>query len=773
MPSNRIERLHYYERQFLSADDFRDQQEYHRCMRQRHNLGPHTWGIVAGLELAEVTTEGGSVDAYVMPGLAVDGFGRSLVVLQPRRIDPVLFEPFRNQPKTHLAVWIAYSDQLTGRAMRGYSSCETEEPYGRVLETIEVIVEPREPYSEDLIVAGHAFEGATPRSDFESDEAAAQLIVPGDTSVPHQELPEVESRPRWLVRLGNVRWDGQKVIADDADPKRLLQDRRYVGSVAEHLVAPAGTLAIRDRRAPQPLPSDEADAFFGGVVASVEGSLDVQRGASVTGELTVTERVGIGTKEPKARLHIEGGSDAELTPESGYVLLGSTEGTHLALDDNELMARKGGDVSKLHLQANGGALEVHSKVAGTGVLVQEDGFVGIGTSGPEARLHLGNGADVKLDEGGTLVIGQTDGFNLAFDSNEIMARNGGGKSALHLQADGGDLRLHNNLGTTQKFVVKDSGDVGIGTGNPEARLHVEGGSDAEPTGGGFLVLGDVDGANMALDDNEIMARNDNGTATLHLQANGGDLHLHSKLGSDQQVIVKESGRLGLGTSAPSVPLQVAGGSEASLADGTGFFMLGSEGSANTVFDTNEVQARNNGATRDFVLQPLGGDLAIHSALPSSQRFIKKTDGDVGIGTSSPLAKLDVRGTVRHQGLVNGSDARWKKNVHELRDATGVVKQLRPVRFQWDSEKHPDQGFPDREQYGFIAQEVEKVIPELVSADRDGYLVMNVLDLVPTLVQCLKELSAEHAVLSKRVSQLESASKEPRRGRATARRAQKK
>ena len=53
MATDEILRLHYYERQYLGAADLEDQQTYLRDMRRRHNLGPHTWGIVTGLDLTE------------------------------------------------------------------------------------------------------------------------------------------------------------------------------------------------------------------------------------------------------------------------------------------------------------------------------------------------------------------------------------------------------------------------------------------------------------------------------------------------------------------------------------------------------------------------------------------------------------------------------------------------------------------------------------------------------------------------------------------------
>ncbi len=69
------------------------------------------------------------------------------------------------------------------------------------------------------------------------------------------------------------------------------------------------------------------------------------------------------------------------------------------------------------------------------------------------------------------------------------------------------------------------GNVGIGTAAPDIRLHVEGGSDVEPGSGGFVVAGSVTGANLAFDNNEIMARNNGAVSTLYLNNNGGEVHI--------------------------------------------------------------------------------------------------------------------------------------------------------------------------------------------------------------------------------------------------------
>ena len=71
-----------------------------------------------------------------------------------------------------------------------------------------------------------------------------------------------------------------------------------------------------------------------------------------------------------------------------------------------------------------------------------------------------------------------------------------------------------------------SDKVGIGTSSAlSVKLQVDGGADAEPGSGGFLVLGNTNSSNIAIDNNEIMARNNGATSTLYLQNDGGDLNL--------------------------------------------------------------------------------------------------------------------------------------------------------------------------------------------------------------------------------------------------------
>lgn len=88
---------------------------------------------------------------------------------------------------------------------------------------------------------------------------------------------------------------------------------------------------------------------------------------------------------------------------------------------------------------------------------------------------------------------------------------------------------------------------------------------------------------------------------------------------------------------------------------------------------------------------------------------------VGIKKSNPTAELDVNGDVKAQNFVTTSDRQLKENIHALEENRSIEKilQLKPVTFNYknDAEK--------QKQLGLIAQEVEKIFPDVVSKDSNG------------------------------------------------------
>src|ERR1700712_765590 len=85
------ERPHFFEGQYLGADDLQSLLAYVREQARRHRLGAHTWGVVSGIEIVMQTALDGSTSPFLTPGLAVDGYGRSITVLAPFKLDAGLF----------------------------------------------------------------------------------------------------------------------------------------------------------------------------------------------------------------------------------------------------------------------------------------------------------------------------------------------------------------------------------------------------------------------------------------------------------------------------------------------------------------------------------------------------------------------------------------------------------------------------------------------------------------------------------------------------------
>jgi len=119
-------------------------------------------------------------------------------------------------------------------------------------------------------------------------------------------------------------------------------------------------------------------------------------------------------------------------------------------------------------------------------------------------------------------------------------------------------------------------------------------------------------------------------------------------------------------------------------------------------------------------------------------YIAKDGGNVGIGTTSPAYRLHVEGNVGAYAFINISDQRWKTNIKPIQNALDNVLKMQGVTYYWKVDEYPDKHFPEGEQVGFIAQEIEKVYPQVVLTDKDGYKSVDYSKLTPVLVEAIKE-----------------------------------
>jgi hypothetical protein len=102
-----------------------------------------------------------------------------------------------------------------------------------------------------------------------------------------------------------------------------------------------------------------------------------------------------------------------------------------------------------------------------------------------------------------------------------------------------------------------------------------------------------------------------------------------------------------------------------------------------------------------------------------------------------------------------SDGRFKIHVAPLEGALQATLMLRGVTFNWRRDEFPERGFREGPDFGFIAQEVETVYPELVSTGTDGYKRVDYSALTPILVEAIKTQQQKIQELEQRLERIES------------------
>ena len=146
--------------------------------------------------------------------------------------------------------------------------------------------------------------------------------------------------------------------------------------------------------------------------------------------------------------------------------------------------------------------------------------------------------------------------------------------------------------------------------------------------------------------------------------------------------------------------------------------------------------------------------ATGSTLGSSVVFEDGT-GNVGVGTASPGVKFEVNGKVKSNGINETSDLRYKKNIFTIDNALSRVLSLRGVNYEWRVSEFKEKNFDSSPQIGLIAQEVEKIIPQVVTTDAAGFKSVEYSKLVALLIEAVKEQQAKIESLQSAVSNLQS------------------
>lgn len=204
--------------------------------------------------------------------------------------------------------------------------------------------------------------------------------------------------------------------------------------------------------------------------------------------------------------------------------------------------------------------------------------------------------------------------------------------------------------------------------------------------------------------------------------------------------------LGVGTLSPEARLHVVG---------TGVYYANGQTNALTWGDSSQIAAlRYSGS--DPMITAISGSLRLTvDNGTNTGMMIQAVTGNVGIGTVSPGAyKCYINGNANVQGnmyvnggLVHSSDKRLKENINYIESGLDIIERLKPVRFDYIN--------GDKKEAGFIAQEVEAVLPDIVIERPDGMLGLKTLSLISYLVKAAQEQQAEIETLRSEINDLRS------------------
>ena len=484
-------------------------------------------------------------------------------------------------------------------------------------------------------------------------------------------------------------------------------------------------------------------------------NVDVNASAAIAGtkispnfgsqNVVTTGNVAGGTSTASAPIHGQRASAS-----AGFAVLAKTTGV-----SNESGVYFDAS-NNAYLEARNGSATLTTSIKSSGNSFINGGNLGIGTSNPITPLHVNGGFKVTATENNNFSAtvsnsGTTNAYGLIVESNDsayaLAVRD---KSNVYRFRAGADGTVSMG-GDGNSFNITAGGNVGIGTQNPSAKLHVVSGENParfeSNTTNNFVQLFTNEGSNNRV---EICNRT------------GGRLALYTTGGGDALNILK-TGQVGIGKTNPSTALDVNGTVTATAFAGplTGAVtgnvtgnVTGSSGSctgnaASADYATRAALGPVNGtftqshtanADKIYVggFGPLGGTKGLGMVFQrDANEDARAVEFRNQSGTVIGSIQLPQTGNIIY---ATSSDYRLKEDLTSISNALSRINALKPTNFKWiGSDIHED---------GFIAHELGDVMPSAVLGDKDAidadgkpiYQQIDQSKLIPIMVAAIQELS---------------------------------
>ena len=492
----------------------------------------------------------------------------------------------------------------------------------------------------------------------------------------------------------------------------------------------------------------------------------------MTGSVLISGSAGIGTSSSGASLYVNKNQNSATTINFSNNSTGNAVQTNFQLGN-----ASGSNVSGLTLFGGGftnnglylaDGLYMYNNRAKGGITIATEQLTDIvlATNATE-RWRLSSTGGVVQKTGSYTIDSGVSGIAGIFITPEGNNSNSG---FTNIQT------FYGSVGYTAPLVLnRYGGNVGIGITQPSDRLVVSGavsfvaaiGVTSSPaaiynsTNGWFYIQGNSASGSLLYAD-----QNRNTSVRV---VSDGTIQFHN---SGEKARFDSSGNLGIGTTTPAVSLQV-----------NGIIYAQKQGGTNS---TPAIQVRAAGGgprIQTYGLDAdsrawmgLGTDMAgnpyehsLYFSAPDNQpSYGRQTFGSYD-GTTYGLKMTILRdgsiGAPTGTNIYNPSDIRLKQNVTTITAGLDKVMGLNPVKFNWIENFSPDE--QGKAMLGFIAQEVESIIPEAVEGFSDGSSIIvgettvenplrvNEKFIIPVLVKAIQELKAENDTLKERLTALEN------------------
>jgi hypothetical protein len=514
------------------------------------------------------------------------------------------------------------------------------------------------------------------------------------------------------------------------------------------------------------------------IVYTNNSSFEFHEGVNERVRITAGGNVGIGTTSPADLLTLYATSQPILSLRDagvnanyggyikGYGISGAGGQINIGVIDNNTY-RSGIEIAEQLTSI----LFKTSASATERMRITSAGNVGIGTTSPGAKLQVeGTNPFIRInntsagDHGIKISYNGSDGhgLHLLYNAQSAVSYIDNTYQAVSGQVYG-DIYIRQNVGGTMtpRIIIKaDGGNVGIGTTAPDSLTHIVGSTAGD--GGTFNGSGSilhlkqntgwsgsqpwalfVEGYSYL---NGFRINAADGIRALYKTASGGQLGFatsgddpitFTQSASAERMRIAAGGNVGIGTTAPQQLLHVLGATD-------GYMMVqgaADAGNAGIYFkkeDTTGTMDRTKGLILFHTNVGSGfgrGHLGFCLNSADSNAIVSVSDEKFRmVDNGDFLADGDV---VAYSTTI--SDARYKTNIQPIESALDKVNQMRGVSFDWTAVR-------SGREFGVIAQEIEKIAPEVVSEKEllngDTMKTVSYTSLVPFLIESIKELTQQ-------------------------------